>query len=308
MTVGVIVATRNRPEQVARLVRSLQSQDYPLTELVVVDSSEGDATKTGLSELQLPHGGLVTYVASAKGLPLQRNVGLGKLQRRSDVICFFDDDVELDSGYLARVVSTFAADSAQRIIGLCGNIVNEKRRGFLDRVARRLFLITDNATGKLLPSGDAGHVFAPARDQRVAVLSGCNMCFRAELFRDYGLRFDDALADYAYMEDQDCSLRAARYGDLMQLVGARLVHHRNMATRLQHRELFAMYVINSFYLLRKNLSPGPLNYLCYAWRLVGKLLQAVVVSLRTLSPGPVAGWVQGVLHIGLISPSADKRG
>jgi len=307
VNVGAIVATRNRPEEVARLVGSLQSQDHPLTELVVVDSSDGDETRWGLSELQLPHGGLVTYVPSARGLPLQRNVGLGKLHKRPDIVCFFDDDVELDRGYLARAVATFAADSAKRIVGLCGNIVNEKRRGLLDRVARRLFLITDNTSGKLLPSGDAGHVFAPARDQRVAVLSGCNMCFRVELFRDSGLRFDDALADYAYMEDQDFSLRAGRHGALVQLAAARLTHHSSFTRRPGQRQLFETYVVNSFYILRKNLHPGLLGYLCYGWRLVGKLLHAVGSGVATRSVQPIAGWLTGVVHIRRIERAAGRH-
>ncbi len=133
------------------------------------------------------------------------------------------------------------------------------------------------------------------------------MCFRADLFRAHGLRFDEALTGYAYMEDQDFSLRARQHGDLIQLAEAKLAHHASVVGRPSERQIFETYVVNSYYLLRKNLNPGLLNYVCYGWRLVGKLLQALSLALVNRSAGPVAGWFMGVVHLTKLDRAVRKH-
>lgn len=297
MRVAAVVCTKDRPRDLARLLESLARQQHPPAQVVVVDASHGAETRDLMTGRRLPGGDPLTYVTSASGLPLQRNVGVAALRGTPELVCFLDDDVELDGDYFRTVVARFQADRGGRLVGVSGNATNEPKRPFLSRLVRRSFFITDNATGRLLPSGDAGHVFAPTHDQPVDVLSGCNMCFRTDLFRVRGLTFDEALADYAYMEDQDFSLRARQHGDLVQLADAKLTHHVSGVGRPSPRHMFETYVVNSFYLLRKNLNPGPLNYVAYGWRLVGKLLHALSVTLATRSSEAVVGWFQGVAHL-----------
>jgi GT2 family glycosyltransferase len=297
MRVAAVVCTKDRPRDLRRLLESLERQHHAPAEVVVVDASRGPETRAVVSGRHLPGDGALTYVSSASGLPRQRNAGVAALTSGPDIVCFFDDDVELADDYLYAVVTGFRADRAGHLVGVCGNTTNELKRPFLSRLVRRCFFITDNASGRLLPSGDAGHVFAPTHDQPVDVLSGCNMCFRGDVFRLHGLRFDEALADYAYMEDQDFSVRARQYGDLVQLAEAELTHHASGVGRPSQRQLFETYAVNSFYLLRKNLRPGPLNYAAYGWRLVGKLLHALSVALALRSLDPVVGWFQGVAHL-----------
>lgn len=306
MRVAVVVCTKDRPQDLGRLLESLERQHHPPSAVVIVDASRAPETRALVTGRPPPGKGKLTYVASASGLPLQRNAGVAALEGNPDLVCFLDDDVELHENYFRAVVARFQADRGQRLVGVSGNATNEVKRHLLSRLVRRSFLITDNASGRVLPSGDAGHVFAPNTDQSVDVLSGCNMCFRGDVFRVHGLRFDEALTDYAYMEDQDFSFRARRYGDLMQLADARLTHHVSEVGRPSQRHLFETYVVNSFYLLRKNLHPGPLNYLAYGWRLVGKLFHALSVTLATRSLAPVVGWVQGVAHLKRLERRAQR--
>jgi len=286
-----------------RCLRSILGQTFSCSELVVVDSSEGGETAGLIQGLEAPEGVQITYVKSPPGLPLQRNSGIGAIQSSPDVVCFFDDDVELYPDYLWAMMSRLGQDVQHSIVGLCGNALNERRRSILDRFVRRFFFLTDNATGRLLPSGDAGHVFAPESDTPVSVLSGCNMCIRKEILFDECLRFDELLNGYAFMEDQDYSIRASRFGHLYQIAGARLYHHVSPQSRPTLRMMNRTYIINSFYLFRKNLLPKPLDYLWYAWRLVGKLLQATMQSLVNRSIQPVWGWVEGIMQINSLSGS-----
>jgi GT2 family glycosyltransferase len=295
--IAAIICTRNRKNDLERCLSSLNCQRTSIDELVIVDSSDEAKRLKTTHEAGVSDGISPVYIISTPGLPLQRNKGVAALISNPEIICFFDDDVELDSGYIERIVIAFASDASKEIIGMCGNALNERRRSIFDRILRRFFMITDNTNGIVLPSGDVGHVFEPMHDMTVAVLSGCNMCFRSSIFFRNGLRFDENLNDYAFLEDQDFSMRASREGTLLQLVDAKLIHHQSTISRPDKSRLFETYIVNSFYLLRKNSSPTLLNYCCYGWRLVGKMVQAMVLSVSCRSLSPLIGWSLGVLHM-----------
>jgi GT2 family glycosyltransferase len=297
LKIAVVICTKDRPADLNQCLVSLAMQDYPFCELVIVDASESDATRRLVKGFDMPHGPSIEYISSPRGLTLQRNTGIRRLRSEPDVVCFLDDDVEIEPGYLRNVARKFEADTEGRILGVCGNAANEKPRGIFDRMVRNLFMITDNRSGKILPSGDGGHIYSPRRDETVDVLSGCNMCYRREVFTQYGLAFDEVLTGYAFMEDHDFSFRVSKYGGLVQLADARLVHHVSPVSRPALRDLFENYIIHSFYIFRKNHSPQPFEYLCYGWRLVGKFLQAFQLTLKSRSVFPLSGWIFGLLRI-----------
>lgn len=276
------------------MLESLNKQSYAIAEVIVVDCSDRNMSKNVVESFHHSFPVLL-YVRSLPGLTLQRNIGISKLESAPQIVCFFDDDVELDRFYIETVVHKFESDKS--IVGVSGNIVNEKRRMFFDRVIRRLFFITDNTSGKLLLSGDVGHIFAPVQDKEVDVLSGCNMSYRSNILFEFNLRFDEKLNDYAYMEDQDFSSRVLKYGKLVQISNAKLIHHVTAISRSKQKQLFASYIINSYYLFKKNLSPNTFNYICYVWRITGKIFDASAKSIRYVSWGPLAGWFIGVANI-----------
>ena len=298
LKIAIIIATKNRHSVLRRMLESLNKQSYTITEVIVVDCSDGNMTKDVVESFNHSFPVLV-YVHTLPGLTLQRNIGISKLRSAPQIVCFFDDDVELDQLYIEAIVHKFESDKS--IVGVSGNIVNEKRRIFFDRIIRRFFFITDNTTGKLLLSGDVGHIFAPVEDKEVDVLSGCNMSYRSNILFEYNLRFDEQLKDYAYMEDQDFSFRALKYGTLVQVSDAKLVHHETTIARQKQRQLFASYIIHSYYLLKKNLSPNIVNYVCYCWRLMGKLIDALAKSIILRTWEPLIGWGIGIFKINTLA-------
>lgn len=302
MRIAVIICTKDREQDLRRALSSLCGQVYLPAEVIVVDAGTGIDPEPWFNGKFSRAPFRITYLKSEKGLPHQRNRGIEVVDKNTDVISFIDDDVELTPEYYEHVVAAFERTENRVVLGICGNALNETERSRIDRFVRNVFLITDNYSGASLPSGDAGHIFEPKKDSVVAVLSGCNMSFRASVFFSLGLRFDEKLSGYAYMEDQDISLRAARYGELWQLSGARLVHHVSKEGRPNQRELFNMYVQNSFYLFKKNNSPNLFRFVFYFWRLVGKFFHSVIVSFLTLSLAPTRGFVEG-----FISLFADNR-
>ncbi|URK89336.1 glycosyltransferase family 2 protein (plasmid) [Rhizobium sp. RCAM05350] len=95
---SVVVATRDRPAQLARCLDSLMSQNYSNFEIIVVDNAPSDnRTRQLVSEL---YSSGVRYVRELRpGLAQAHNAGVARA--RHDLIAFTDDDVVCDRGWLS---------------------------------------------------------------------------------------------------------------------------------------------------------------------------------------------------------------
>ncbi|MFB6773267.1 glycosyltransferase [Streptomyces sp. NPDC056337] len=104
---GVVVATRERADQLARALDSLLAQDHPDFEIVVVDNAPVTGETRELVERK--YGERVRYVCEpVPGLAVAHNRGLAAV--RGEVIAFTDDDVVADPRWLTELTAPFAAD------------------------------------------------------------------------------------------------------------------------------------------------------------------------------------------------------
>ena len=105
--VTVVVATRGRPDSVARCARALLDGDHPdLTVLVVDNDPVDDRTAEVVRRLDDPR---VRYVREARrGASVGRNRGLQ--EATTDIVAFTDDDTEPDRAWAVRIAGAFAAD------------------------------------------------------------------------------------------------------------------------------------------------------------------------------------------------------
>ena len=222
---AVVLCTRNRPHEVATCLATLVAQTEPPEQVVVVDSSDDDATQRVVDQLRAtwPEGSRLDHVPSRPALTHQRVVGLART--RGQVVHFVDDDVELAPDYFAVVRRTFAADDA--IVGVGGFVVNGARRP-----VRRLdeWLGLDaRVGGRVLPSGRN----VPLRDPPpgpvdVEWLSGCAMSYRRAV-----LEREPPNEEFPFEgEDVELSFRVGRHGRLVVTPAARVVHHESRANRV----------------------------------------------------------------------------
>src|SRR6476659_684732 len=94
MTVGVVIATRNRPEPLRRCLETLLIQTRPTTAVIVVDSSDNHLTEKVATAFSVSLRGLVYIRTEVASAARQRNRGAEELN--TDVVLFLDDDVTLD--------------------------------------------------------------------------------------------------------------------------------------------------------------------------------------------------------------------
>lgn len=289
MKISVIICTRNRFDDFTKTLSSIAAQSRLPEELIVVDSSDEKKLEAYLVSVKLPFP--VRYFHTQPGLTLQRNNGIRECA--SDLIFFFDDDVDLDASYLAEVEKIFAGDPKHEIGAVGGKIIENsslsvrlKLEQLTFYVLRLIFGVVGTRNGKFYPSGMPSY---PRRNQPsgyIECLSGCCMAFRREVFEK--AKFDEALAHYGLMEDVDISKQTldADYKIYYQ-TSATLVHNESPMNRLKVQQWAEMSVVNYDYLFRKSWSKDSWRWFFYYWALIG-LFAANFHSLKGLK-GTFAG-------------------
>lgn len=182
--ISVIVATRERPGQLARCLDSLVRQRYPRFEVIVVDNAPAtDETRRLVGDR---FSGDVTYVREPRrGLANAHNRGLAVAQ--GQIVAFTDDDVIADEDWLAAISEGFHAADVGCVTGLIvpaeldtpAQVMVEAQGGFGKGYAPTYRSLRQPGGDKLFP-------FAAGR-----LGSGANMAFTAELLRRLG-GFDPA--------------------------------------------------------------------------------------------------------------------
>jgi GT2 family glycosyltransferase len=227
----VIICTRDRPEDLRRVLDSIASQTLLPDRVLVVDSSEDDRSEMETRRQASEHFGVeFQHVRSAPGLTRQRNCGVAA--SRGQVIHFLDDDVVCEPGYLAAIMACFGADPNGEVLGVGGLVTNVRPA----RPSRwkNLFGLSAADQGRVLASGRPTIVFETDRQLDVDWLSGCCMSYRAIVFSSE--KFDETLPGYGLGEDVDFSYRVRQKGRLVVTPKARLEHHQSERNRMQVEE------------------------------------------------------------------------
>lgn len=250
----VVIATIGRPEVVCDTVTWLERQTRRADGVVVASVSPKDVA--GLDTLPNPP----EIVFSGKGLCTQRNRALDALAGRADLIVFFDDDFVPAHDYLAEIEADFLRDP--HLVGATGRLIADgiHNEGYTFSEAVRL---VEEDRSPSVPT-----------DCPIESLYGCNMTIR--LVAAEGLRFDEALPLYGWLEDVDFTYRLRQRGRLTRSQRYAGVHMGVKGGRTSGRKLGYSQIANPTYLLKKKTVPPSL-----AWQLMGQnLLSNVVRSLR----------------------------
>jgi GT2 family glycosyltransferase len=235
----------------------------------------------------------VELIATAPGLPRQRNIGARAAT--GSLVVYLDDDVVLERRYLAAIARTFEDDRTQQIGGVGGAQILEPRDRFLRRVACRLFLLKTHGRGVVKRSGYPDHVFSPRSTTEVEVLSGCNMAYRREVLD--ALSFDERLSGYALGEDVQFSYRVSRRWKLVVIPDARLDHRHAGGGRPVSNDYQAMAVFNRYLFFREHVARGALDWLAYAWSSIGAMLLALRDPRARGARGAISGYAAVLRHL-----------
>jgi GT2 family glycosyltransferase len=187
LPVTLAVCTANRPESLARTLRSLEAQRPPAREILVVDNGSDSATAQLIAR-DFPQVRLVR--APIPGLDFARNRAVQ--EARSDVLIFLDDDAVADPDWAATIAETMSEPS----VGACTGRVEPL---MLESAAQKMFEanggFSRGVTSIRLPRDRKLPLHgrrAPLIAWAVSVGSGCSLAVRRDAVRAIG-GFDEAL-------------------------------------------------------------------------------------------------------------------
>lgn len=232
LTIGVGIATVGRPHILSSTIAELYRQTRAADDVVVCSPAPSD-----VAGLERSHSD-VTWVFGPSGLPCQRNAILDRMGG-SDVVVFLDDDFLVGPRFIEAVEAVFLRHP--EVVMATGRVLADGIRG--------PGLSHDEARQILRGSGS--ETCDPDAVVDVESGYGCNMAVRLEPIRTHGLRFDERLPLYAWLEDVDFSRRLARYGRVVRATSAHGVHLGVKSGRQSGRRLGYSQIANPIYLVRK---------------------------------------------------------
>jgi glycosyltransferase involved in cell wall biosynthesis len=112
--ISVAIPTCNRPGDVERCLASLARVQYPRWELILVDQSDGDETRSLATSWRqlIPN---ITYLRlKEKNASAARNVAIE--HATGDVLAFIDDDCSVEPDWLDRVNRAFIEEPGAQLI------------------------------------------------------------------------------------------------------------------------------------------------------------------------------------------------
>lgn len=111
-TVSIVICTRNRPEQLARCLQSLQNLSQRPHEIIVVDNAPSDDATMQIAKMSG-----VKYVKEPRpGLSIARNTGIR--YSTGEIIAFTDDDVVVHPDWIIRLQEAFDDPKVMSVTGL----------------------------------------------------------------------------------------------------------------------------------------------------------------------------------------------
>lgn len=249
-SVCFVVATKDRPGDLRRMLASIASQSRRPDLTIIVDSSK-TAVRGIVDEfsrwLRVEYRGRQPPSAAA-----QRNTGIDMVPANIDLIGFLDDDATLEPDALERMLR-FWDDAPSDLGGAAFTMINHPAQAFSGikkwRLVETLGLYSCEP-GRVAPSGWQALIGSVAKDTWVDWLPSCAAVWRSEIART--CRFDEFFSGYSYLEDLDFSYTVRRHWRLAVVANARYHHCPSAIRHLRQFGFGKTEVRNRLYFVSKH--------------------------------------------------------
>ena len=288
MNITVIIPTKNRAKDLLVAVKSIINQTAVPNQLIIVDQSETPQSEAFIKELLEKTEIKLAYIydRSITGLVHAKQVGVSN--SIGDIVCFLEDDIELESPYIHAMIMAF--EQRTDMMGCCGVVTNLAHLSkyyvyFFHLFHRGIFY--DQRVGVHGFSGKLQSNLIPSR-----YLSGGTSAFRREVFDI--IKFD-VLNNFFMLEDIDFSTRANNiFGQFFYInTKARLAHYMSPVNRAAYQQRYQKK-LREFIVFYKKHTRGTQDFIALIWLLIGMLLEAIFVCLSSGKLGPIKGCFMGI--------------
>lgn len=286
----LVIPTKNRPNDIKNAVKSVLFQSKLPDELIVVDQSHDNLSKLVIKKIvfNCPKIKLIyIHDTKIKGLVDAKRVGVENAS--GNIICFIEDDVYLEPGYLKEIESGFK--KYPNMLGCCGVVTNQPKTRRLYIWLFHFFHIGIFADPRVALN------FLPSKFNKKSLilsdkLSGGISAWKKNVFNIISF---DLYNDFHMFEDIDFSTRVAKhFGNCLFInPNAKLAHFCSQTNRdvLDIRQRRKVRECFAYYKKRKDLPSAAISFY---WLLVGMLLEALFQSFSCLSFKPIQGFLLGL--------------
>jgi GT2 family glycosyltransferase len=267
-----------RPKPLLQLLQSVKEQTLYPDEILIIDGSTNNQTQLILEENYFKNLNYFRVPNEHRGLTKQRNYGITRVDKASDIVAFLDDDIILDKDYFEQLINTYKV--YPEALGVGGYINNETKYEFVGEnyqpknnefyfdgwkrkegsrfiLRKKMGLDSDVPPGfsPLFSHGRSVGFLPPSgKIYEVEQLMGGVSSFKKQVFDTF--QFSTYFEGYGLYEDADFTLRVAKKGRLYLNTAATLQHYHNPSGRPNQYQYGKMVVRNGWYVWRvKNPSP-----------------------------------------------------
>lgn len=322
MEFTLIICTYKRANALVSLLHSVKLQTLYPNEILVIDGSPDFHTQEVLAKENFENIIYHKVGAADLGLTRQRNFGIAKASKNSEILCFLDDDTILDPKYFEALLMTYTA--YPQALGVGGYITNEVswqktssaavapvKSFFYDGYTRsessRFALRKKWGLDADVPPGfspsfshgrSVSYLPPSGKVYPVEQLMGGVSSFRSSVFEFQ--QFSTYFEGYGLYEDADFSIRLAKKGPIYLNTNAQLEHHHDGSGRPNKYQYGKMVVRNGWYVWKvKNGTPSPsdvLKWHAITWLLIvvrgsNILMSSMRKEAATETVGRLVGWI-----------------
>jgi GT2 family glycosyltransferase len=273
--IAIVIPTKDRPDDLRRMLSSLAAQTRPPDQIIVVDGSERPMSDVVASCRGIP----VDYTRCIPpSLAKQRNAGMARLAPDISIAGYLDDDVVLERDAIEKMHNFWhGADSD--IAGAAFNIVNNP----LPRVMglKQLFGIDSRVPGRVLSSGFPSSIPPQTATLETDWLFGGATLWRRHVIEEFS--YDEWFIGTGFMEDIDFSFNVRGRYRLVLLAEARLAHYSHPVRPDRQYLLGWWQVVNRMYFVRKYRHRGMSVWSAW-WTTTGLIVLNVLAAIWRRSP------------------------
>jgi len=275
---SVAIPTKNRAEVLKRLLNSLLKQTVLPKEVLVVDDSTNEQTKSLVESLtsKFSEKGVQIGYVRGKGQSVTeaRNRGIAFTTGR--IHCSLDDDVVLYPDYVQEILKVFAEHP--NAVGVAGHVVNVSKASPHQNAIARLFpsFFVESNRARVLPTG-ISYPYPLTRIINGEWLNGSNCSYRREVLKQF--RWDEKLMRYSLCDDMDFSLRVQKAYPKSLLItpSARVIHEHSQVARISSEYLTHMSISYHAYFFFKNMKLSAWNTFNFVYGLFfGRLATSIL--------------------------------
>lgn len=290
-----IVPTRNRPELLGKLLRSLRVQTVPPHQVVIVDGSD-EPIEDHISEFLSPTVSCVRVFPP--GLTRQRNAGIAAVSEDITLVGYLDDDIVLEPDAVEQMLR-FWEKAAPEVGGTSFHITNTEIAGRFvklpGKILGRLFWCDGFTPGRVLRSGFQTMVAPVSEDTYSEWLCGGATVWRKPILDEF--KYDEQFEGFSYTEDLDYSYVIGQRYQLVVLRDARVQHNPPPFEPRKNYSMGRMNVYQRYCFVRKH---RELSVPLFIWATIGESLRLLLVSIPRRSSREIykaAGNIVGLTDI-----------